>query len=34
MADVEFIDNHLQVNRAIDNAVYDYLVGVSVELHT
>lgn len=32
MADVEFIDNHLQVNRAIDNAVYDYLVGVSVEL--
>lgn len=32
MADVEFIDNHIQVNRAIDDAVYDYLVGVSVEL--
>lgn len=32
MADVEFIDNHLQVNRAIDDAVYDYLVGVAGEL--
>lgn len=34
MADVEFIDNHVQVNRAIDDAVYDYLVGVSNELVT
>lgn len=32
MADVEFIDNHVQVNRAIDEVVYDFLVGASNEI--
>lgn len=32
MADVEFIDNHLQVNRAIDDAVGAFLLEASAEL--
>lgn len=32
MADVEFIDNHLQVNRAIDDAVGVFLMEASAEL--
>lgn len=32
MADIEFIDNHLQVNRAIDDAVGAFLMEASAEL--
>lgn len=32
MADVEFIDNHLQVNRAIDDAVGAFLLEAAAEL--
>ena len=32
MADIEFIDNHLQVNRAIDDAVGAFLLEAAAEL--
>lgn len=32
MADIEFIDNHLQVNRAIDDEIGAFLLEVSAEL--
>lgn len=32
MADIEFIDNHVQVNRAIDDAVGAFLLEASAEL--